>query len=213
MRAEYHAFVDGDEGRCGAILRHVAPRSLRTRTVFRMGAGSPVYLVDHAVDHDGDLHRWRRFEYDAPGSRTRHVGTRSPDGSVHVDGAPAPGLGDAVGAYGEHLVLARMLEDEEDVVSYLQFDEGEPAAGALPAELSREGQEVTELLDGSVVEAERVRLVVAGRPTNTHWSVDGVVVKSDWCGAQSFLVDDRDALCTGLDADVAALIREFAATR
>ena len=57
MRTDYHAFVDGDVGRCGAILRHVDSRSLRTRTVFRMGVDAPLYLVDHLVDHDGDVRR------------------------------------------------------------------------------------------------------------------------------------------------------------
>lgn len=59
--------------------------------------------------------------------------------------------------------------------------------------------------------SERIQLVLAGRSTNAHWCIDGVVVKSDWCGAQSFLVDDLDALCAGLDSEVAARIKEFAA--
>lgn len=61
------------------------------------------------------------------------------------------------------------------------------------------------------MDAERVQLVLAGHPTNAHWCVNGVVVKSDWCGAQSFLVDDLDDLCAGLDSEVVARIREFAA--
>jgi hypothetical protein len=213
MRTEYHAFVDGDVGRCGAILRHVEPRSLRTRTVFRMGEDAPVYLVDHVVDHDGDVRRWTGFTYHSPGSETRHSGTRDVDGTVHVDGTVVPELADAVGAYGEHLVLAQLLGGDEDTVSYVQFDESAPGEDAQEAELHRCGVEATELLDGSTVDAERVQLVLAGRSTNAHWCVDGVVVKSDWCGAQSFLVDDLDALCAGLDPEVAARIREFAAER
>ena len=211
MKTEYHAFVDGDVGRCGAILRHIGGRSLRTRTVFKMGEHAPVYLVDHVVDHDGEVRAWRRFTYDSPTSHVRHQGTRAPDGTVHVDGAPAPDLSGAVGAYAEHLVLAQILTDGADTVSYVQFDESEPDMGAQPAELHRRGFEITELLDGSTVEAERIQLVLAGGPTNAHWCVDGVVVKSDWCGAQSFLVDDLDALCAGLDAEVAARIEEFVA--
>ena len=210
MKTEYHAFVDGDAGRCGAILRHVEPGSLRTRTVFRMGEDAPVYLVDHVVDHDGDVREWRRFTYDSPTSGSRHSGTRDPDGTVHVDGTPAPALTDAIGAYGEHLVVAQMLADGADAVSFRQFDESEPD-DAQPVELHRLGVEATELLDGSTVDAERVQLVVAGRATNAHWCVDGVVVKSDWCGAQSFLVADLDALCAGLDPQVRARIEEFAA--
>lgn len=213
MKTEYHAFVDGDVGRCGAILRHVEPRSLRTRTVFRMGEDAPVYLVDHVVDHDGDVRRWRRFTYDSPGSGSQHSGTRDADGTVHVDGTVAPELADAVGGYGEHLVLAQMLGGDEDTVSYVQLDESEPGEGAQKAELRRCGFEATDLLDGSTVDAERIQLVLAGRPTNAHWCVDGVVVKSDWCGAQSFLVDDLDALCAGLDSEVVTRIREFAAQR
>jgi hypothetical protein len=95
-----------------------------------------------------------------------------------------------------------------DAVSYLQLDEGQPEGDAQPAELRRVGVEATELLDGSAVDAERIRLVLAGRPTNAHWCVDGVAVKSDRYGAQSYLVDDLDALCAGLD--LAARIREFA---
>ena len=211
MKTEYHAFVDGDVGRCGAILRHVEPRSLRTRTVFRMGEDAPVYLVDHVVDHDGDVRQWRRFKYDSPSSENQHSGTRDPDGTVHLDGTLAPMLFDAVGGYGEHLVLAQMFGDDEETVSYVQFDESEPGEDAQTAELHRRGIEATELLDGSTVDAERIQLVQAGRSTNAHWSVDGVIVKSDWCGAQSFLVDDLDALCAGLDSEVAARIREFAA--
>ena len=211
VKTEYHAFVDGDVGRCGAILRHLEPLTLRTRTVFRMGQDAPVYLVDHVVDHDGDVRRWRRFTYDSPSSMSQHSGTREADGTVHVDGTPAPALSDALGAYGEHLVLTQMLGDKEDTVSYLQFDESEPEQDPQAAELHRRGIEATELLDGSTVDAERIQLVLAGHSTNTHWRVDGVVVKSDWCGAQSFLVDDLDVLCTDLDSEVAARIKEFAA--
>ena len=119
MRTDHHAFVDGDAGRCGAILRHGDSRSLRTRTVFRMGDDAPVYLVDHVVHHDGDVRRWGRFTYDAPGSECHRTGTRDAGGSVRVDGTPAPHLADAVGAYGEHLVLVQMLDDELDTVSYV----------------------------------------------------------------------------------------------
>lgn len=211
MRTEHHAFVDEDAGHCGAILRHVERRRLRTRTVFRMGEIAPVYLVDHVVDHDGDVRRWTRFTHDSPSSGIQHSGMRDPDGTVRVDGTLTPGLSGAVGGYGEHLVLAQMLGDDADSVSYVQFDESEPGADVQTAELHRRGVEATELLDGSTVAAERIQLVLAGRPTNAHWSVDGVVVKSDWCGAQSFLVDDLDALCAGLDPEVVARIREFAA--
>jgi hypothetical protein len=210
VKTEYHAFVDGDVGRCGAILRHTDPRSLRTRTVFRMGEDAPLYLVDHVVDHDGDVRRWTQFTYDSPSSESQHTGTRDADGTVHLDGTPAPALPDAIGAYGEHLVLTQMLGDKADAVSYLQFDESEPEQDPQAAQLHRIGIEATELLDGSTVYAERIQLVLAGHSTNTHWCIDGVVVKSDWCGAQSFLIDDLDALCSGLDSEVAARIREFA---
>lgn len=146
-----------------------------------------------------------------PTSESQHSGTRDADGTVHVDGTPAPALPDAIGAHGEHLVLAQMLSDKADTVSYVQFDESEPEQDPQAAELHRIGNEATELLDGSAVDAERIQLVLAGHSTNTHWCIDGVVVKSDWCGAQSFLVDDLDALCSGLDSEVAARIREVAA--
>ncbi|WP_191278776.1 hypothetical protein [Nocardioides flavus (ex Wang et al. 2016)] len=95
-------------------------------------------------------------------------------------------------------------------MSYLQFDESEPERDPQAAELHRIGIEATELLDGSTVDAERVLLVLAGQSSNSHWCIDGAVVKSDWCGAQSFLVDDLDALCAGLDPEVVAQIRDFA---
>ncbi len=182
---------------------------MRTRTVFRMGQDAPLYLVDHVVEHDGDVRQWRRFTYSSTTSPNQHSGTRDPDGNVNVDGTAAPALFGAVGGYGEHVVLAQMLADRGDAVSYIQFDESDPAGGAQVAELHRRGVEPTELLDGSVVDAELVELVVAGRGTNAHWCVDGVVVKSDWCGAQSFLVDDLDTLGAGLDPEVLAQIQEF----
>lgn len=211
MRTDYHAFVDGDVGRCGAILRHMDSRSLWTRTVFRMGADAPLYLVDHVVEHDGDVRRWRRFTYDSPSSGSRHAGVRDADGTVQVDGTSVPDLADAVGGYAEHLVVAQMLDGGQAVVSYVQFDEGDPGSATQEVELRRCGFEETGIPDGSTVHAERIQLVVAGRATNVHWCVDGRVVKSDWCGAQSFLVDDLDVLCAGLDRDVEARIREFAA--
>lgn len=210
MKTEHHAFVDGDAGLCGAVLRCIEPHSMRTRTVFRAGDDAPVHLVDHQVDHDGDVRRWTRFRYVSPTSRREHAGTRDSRGTVHVDGVPAPELADALGGYGEHLVLTQMLADGADAVSYVQFDEGDPRQGAETAELHRRGTEAIELIDGTVVDAERVQLLVAGRPTNAHWCVAGTVVKSDWCGAQSFLVPDLDGLCAELDPEVAARIREFA---
>lgn len=161
MIAEYESFVDGDAGRCGAILRHLTPTSLRTRTVFRMGIDAPLYLVDHLIEHDGDVRHWTRFTYDSPTSAISHEGNRDPDGTVHI-------------------------------------------------ELGREAREATNLADGTQVQAERIQLVVSGQPTHAHWCVDGVVVKSDWSGAQSFRTDDPTALMAGLDDEVAAHIRDFA---
>lgn len=210
MISECHVFVDGDAGRCGAILRHTEPQRMRTRTVFKMAPqDAPVYLVDHVVEHDGDVRHWRRFAYDSPTSGSQHSGEREPDGTVCVDGTSTPALFSAIGGYSEHLVLKQLLVDGEEAISYLQFDESDPADGVQVAELRKQGIESTELLDGSVVNAEVIRLVVAGRETNAHWCIDGLVVKSDWCGAQSFLVDDVDALSAGLDPEVAALIQEF----
>jgi len=174
-----------------------------------MGRDAPVYLVDHVVDHDGEVRRWTRFEHHSPSST--HMGTRDPAGTVHVDGTVTPALCGAVGAYAEHLVLTQMLRDGADAVSYLQFDESEPDEDVQAVELRGTGVEATALLDGSMVDAQRVQLFVDGSSTNAHWCKDGAVVKSDWCGAQSFLVDDLDALCAGLDAEVAERIREFAA--
>lgn len=211
MKTEYHAFVDGDAGPCGAIMRHVESDGLTTRTVFKMGDAAPVYLVDHAVRYDGDSRTWTRFDYHSPTSDSRHSGVRHPDGTVDVDGTPAPQLIGAVGGYTEHLVLTEMLLNGADTVSYAQFDEAQPEEGTESAELRRGGTEVTGLLDGSTVSAERVQLTLDGRPANAHWCIDGVVVKSDWCGAQSFLVDDLDDLCSGLHPEVEARIREFAA--
>lgn len=209
VTTSHHAFVDGDAGRCGAILRHETARSLRTRTVFRMGGDAPVYLVDHVVEHDGDVRGWTSFSYDSPTSGTHHMGTRDLDGTVHVDGDPAPWLRGAVGGYGEHLLVAQVLAGDHGAMSFRQLDEGEPAEAPRRAQLVRQGRERTELLDGSLVDAERVQLVVAGSPSNTHWARDGVVVKSDWCGAQSFLLDDVTALCAGLDQEVVGLIEDF----
>lgn len=96
-------------------------------------------------------------------------------------------------------------------MSYLQFDESEPEGDPQTAQMHRRGIEATELSNGSTVDAERIQLVVAGSSADAHWCVDGVVVTSDWCGAQSSLVDDLDALCAGLDSEVAARISEFAA--
>lgn len=212
VRTEHHAFVDGDTGRCGAILRHIEPRRLHTRTVFRMGEDAPVYLVDHVVEHDGDVRQWRRFAYDCPTSGSRHTGTRDRAGAVRIDGRPAPRLTGALGGYGEHLLVDQLLRDESAAASYRQFDEGEPELDVQAAELRRSGVEPTLLLDGSTVAAERIDLVVDGRGGNTHWCVGTVVVKSDWRGAQSFLVPDLDAICSGLDHEVVTRIREFTAT-
>lgn len=210
MDADHHLFVDGDAGLCGAILRHLESGRMRARTVFRMGDDAPVYHVDQVVEHDGDVRRWTRFTYDSPTSGTSHSGHRT-DGRVVLDGRPAPGLADAVGGYGEHLLLLDLLRDGARSVSYHQFDEGDPDAGMEAAELVRDGRETTALLDGTLVDAERVRLVVGGQPTNTHWHRDGVVLKSDWCGAQSFHVDDLGSSLHLLDDEVAALVEEFLA--
>ncbi|MBS2939611.1 hypothetical protein KDN32_17870 [Nocardioides sp. J2M5] len=176
-----------------------------------MGDDAPLYLVDHVVEHDGDPRRWSGFTYDCPATGIRHVGTREASGTVHVDGRPAPGLSGAVGGYGEHLLVAQLLRDGEKTTSWLQLDESEPEAAPQRAELHREGVETTTLLDGATVQAERVRLSLDGAAANTHWIVDGVIVKSDWCGAQSFLVDDTGVLRAGLDHEVVEQIEDFAA--
>ncbi len=54
------------------------------------------------------------------------------------------------------------------------------------------------------MDAERVQLVLAGHSANTHWCVDGVVVKSDWCGAQSFLVEHTSPVLAPLRGDAAS---------
>ncbi len=117
----------------------------------------------------------------------------------------------AIGGYGGTPPGADARRAQDDATSWLQFDESEPEAAAQRAILRREGLETTTLLDGSTVSAERVQLAVDGRASNAHWCVDGVVVKSDWCGAHSYLSHDPEALRAGLDPEVAARIEEFAA--
>lgn len=214
MSFEYQIFVDGDVGPCGAILRHVESGMLRTRTVFKMGDDAPVYLVDHLVEYDGGVHQWTRFTYEcASAGITRYEGNRAADGSVHIGGEPAPALDGALPGYAEHLVLTQLLASGDPAAAYTQFAEGAPHDGTESVEMRRDGREPTELADGTTVEADRIVVLIGDQPTNTHWSVDGVVVKSDWCGAQSFPAPNIKSLLTGqpdLDDEVAARIREFA---
>ncbi|KRF34428.1 hypothetical protein [Nocardioides sp. Soil805] len=215
MTFEYQIFVDGDVGPCGAILRQVESGMLRTRTVFKMGDDAPVYFVDHLVEYSGGVHQWTRFTYECPTAEiTRHEGNRAADGSVHIDKEPAPALDGALPAYAEHLVLTHLLTSGGPGAAYTQFAEGAPQDGTESVEIRRDGREPTELADGTTVEADRIVVLIDDQPTNTHWSADGEVVKSDWCGAQSFSAPTIELLLTGqpaLDDEVAARIREFAA--
>lgn len=209
MTVRLEAFVDEDAGKCGAILRRQGPDGLTTRTVFRMGDDAPVYLVDHSVSYNNRIQDWTSFAYESPTSETSHRGSRDDDGAALVDGEAAPGLGEAIPGYAEILLVDEAMNDARTSVEYRFFDESEPDEGVKPAVLRREGTEDTELLDGTSITAERVRQVVQGTPANTHWYAAGDVVKSDWCGAQSFHVDDLDVLLEGLDDEVRGHITDF----
>lgn len=213
MGFEYQIFVDGEVGPCGAILRHVESGVLRTRTVFKMGDDAPVYLVDHLVEYDRGVHQWTRFNYQCPTAGITRRGNRAADGSVHIDGQPAPALDGALPGYAEHLVLTHLLTSGDPAAAYTQFAEGAPHDGTESVEMRRDGRESTELADGTMVEADRIVVLIDDQPINTHWSADGVVVKSDWCGAQSFSAPNIKSVLTGqpdLDDEVEARIREFA---
>lgn len=208
MTDEFHSFVDSSVGKCGAILRRSSPGRLLTRTVFRLGEQAPIYLVDVTLDYVGSARTWTRYSVRIAGSDAIEVGERARTGEVRLGGGVVAALHDAVPSYAEHLLVGELLSAGQRSLTYRIFDEGRPHR-ASDAALTIQGLESIGLADGSLVDAQRVRLRVGGRPTNTHWAIGGVVVMSDWCGARSYRVADVDQLACDLDEDVARHIWDF----
>lgn len=140
--------------------------------------------------------------------REHHRGGTDRGGDVEINGHVIGSIGNAVPSFAEHLLVGELLAGEAESLTFTQFDEEDPTeiSGAM---LTREGTETVALQDGSLIAAERVQLTVGGRRTNTHWPSAGVVVKSDWCGAESYLSTAVAPLLDGLDGTVVTHIREF----
>lgn len=201
------AFVDSDEGLCGAILREERDGLLRTRTALRMGADAPVYQVDDEIRFDGDVRNWQSFTYTTQPSGLTRQGKRPDTGEVHIDGVEQVALQQGIPSYADCLLVPAAVGSAHGVLEYERFDEASLACAH--AALRLDGDEEIALFDGSQVVAQKVQLVVGGKPGNTFWVVGEQVVKSDWCGAQSFLLECPEGVFDDLDEEVQALISSF----
>lgn len=117
-----------------------------------------------------------------------------------------PALERAVPSYAAVRILLDFLAGKEKETTYREFLEGDLTA--YGARLIRLGKESVETPTGTV-EATRIELHRGSTLANTFWEQDGHLVASDWNGATSYPVDDRNTLVKGLHPDVVTTIDDF----
>lgn len=194
MNPEIEAFRRAGED-AGLLVRTAGIRSLRTGLVFTTPDGAVVDLLQHTrFDAAGT---WSEFSHREAGHEVRYGNAAS---TAAPGGVPRLDVGGAIPSYAAHRVLVRFAASAEDHVDFLQFAES-PAPEVQRARFERQGAEDL-VIDGIEVHAERIGLVIDGRPANTFWFRGASRVASDWGGARSSPVKDARAVIAGLDVRI-----------
>ncbi len=207
MTLHIESFFDGDFGKSGAILRAITPSSIATRTVFRMNSDGPMMLFDQVTQHPGDVFSWSEFTF-KDSTNDVDVSGEQNGSAISVNGESTALPSRSIPGYAAHLVLTRLLQGDEESVRFRQFSETEPES-LESAEFRTIGSESIEMPWGESVVCRKVQLVLDGKDNNAFWCRDGAVVKSDWCGAESYTTSDMEFLLDGLADDVCTAIVDF----
>jgi len=193
------------EKKVGALIRRFEGSVLHSIMTARFG-DHLVRLVQHTEFAGSTSTAWRSFIYEDGDETT--CATCAADGTVTVSGRAAPELEQAVPSYAAVRILLEFLDGDAQEVVYGEFLEGE--LQPYEARLVRLGEETVGTPTG-LAEATRVELHRGGVLASTFWARDGRVVASDWNGARSYPVPDRDTLVEGLHPDVVLTIDDFLA--
>ncbi|GAA4288625.1 hypothetical protein [Georgenia daeguensis] len=181
--------------RVGALWRRFDDGVLTSRIAFPLG-DAEMYRAESVIAFEGDGVTWSATGY-----------RQEPGGVASAVTRTAAGLGrDTLPSFGEFRLVLHLLETGAGSVTFRRLDDGTPDRGARPAVLSRVGTETVALPDGTGP-CLRVDLLVDGERAGSHWSDADGVVKSDWLGAESYLVSAEDALA-GLPPRIVAFLRD-----
>lgn len=206
MNIEYESFyISGRKS--GVLLRAFTESSLSTKLVFNIPDG-PMVDLHQKTKFVGEIEHWTAFEFQDRLEDT--VLDAQFDGDLcRINGITIPSLADAIPSYASHLLLLNLLCSGSDRLNFRQFSESSQPL-ISEAEFVCQGSEQISTPTG-VLEASKVVLLVGQKLTNTFWSVDGVLVKSDWQGAESYPETDQRRLLQDLAPEVNAEVQAFVA--
>lgn len=194
-----------DGAKAGVLIRKFVGQDLDSIMTVRFG-DHLLRLVQHTEFAGPTGPEWRSFTYIGHNETTS--ASCSADGIVTVSGKAMPALERAVPSYAAVRILLDFLAGKQRETTYREFLERDLTV--YDARLIRLGKESVETPTGTV-EATRIELHRGSTLANTFWEQDGHLVASDWNGAMSYPVDDRNTLVKGLHPDVVTTIDDFLA--
>ncbi|ROR71825.1 hypothetical protein [Bogoriella caseilytica] len=178
----------------GVLGRRYDHPELTTRIVFPIGDGE-LFRAESVIRFEDDGQSWERAEY-----------RQEPGGVSSAVDRDAAELGETtLPSYGEYLLLLDVVTREAQEPAreeFLVLADSDPLAGAATAAIAAAGTETVDV-PGGRRECRRFDVVAGGRRTSSHWAADGVVVKSEWNGAESYL-GEREHVLAGLDEPILA---------
>ncbi|MEA5454293.1 hypothetical protein SPF06_06095 [Sinomonas sp. JGH33] len=180
--------------RRGALFRSFDGVRLTVRVAFDDGVGAP-FAAQSLLSVGPETWDACAFRQEPGGLRTEL-------------GREAAGLGaDTLPSSGEYLLVARIAESSRGGAEFGRIDEAQPDAGPAPARVRRRPGGAIDFPDGRIRQAERLDVVAGGMRVATYWAVGGVVVRSAWAGALTFLCTEAEAL-EGLDPGISSFLRQ-----
>lgn len=188
----------------GILVRCSTASELTTRLFFQTPDGDNSSLIQTTWFEGGD---WTRFSYTENGEE---ILLHRSDLSKPPAPASAGRLDQAIPSYAAHGVLTRLLRDGGESADFVQFQE---SVHPVPQE-SRfvvEGFESIRIGNQALV-TKKVQLYSDGKRSNTFWTLNEAVVKSDWGGAESYLVNDVESALDAMGTALRSKVQKFLST-
>ncbi len=189
----------------GALYRRYCGGVLTSRIAFTEDDGT--YRAESVIHFSDDGQSWVRSSFQS-GHTTEAIGA-----PAKVDREAAGLERNSLPSYGEVLLLLDMIASGSARADFLRLSDSEPTPdNQVPSTIEAVGEETVQLETGFHSLAMRLEVKERSKLVAIHWTVGGELVKSDWNGAESFLVAGADEALRGLDGDTATfLTRGFSA--
>jgi len=192
----------------GVIARKLSAGKLETLTCFK-APDQALFHVEHIFNYETSVFDWNSFTFiEHHEARETHAYRRGKQIYDRESKVIQDIQEKTIPGYSIYLIIKALSGGERPEPFYLLTD-GDPSLTPKQCRVQVSELEEVHRRNDELRTLRAVQCFSDGERNQTFWISEGQVIKSDWCGAESYKVSTLSELSCGLDREVIEVLEAF----